>query len=169
MAYLARYGPIFMTASTSVRRATAADIPAIVEFSTALFAEDAGTRDPTMNLTWPARHGTESFGADVDDDASVVLCATSGETPVGYLVGRFRSGGDLRLVDTAVLESMYVDAAHRSRGVGATLIGAFQRAAADRGSGRMTVTAYAANERAIAFYRRNGFDPLSLTLARPVG
>ncbi len=98
-----------------------------------------------------------------------MLCGDVGGETVGYLVGRFREANDVRRVDLAVLESMFVSTAHRSRGLGAVMVASFLQWALERGASRLMVTTYSANERAIAFYRRNGLDPLSLTLARPVG
>ena len=49
-------------------------------------------------------------------------------------------------------------------GVGAALVAEFFEWARARGAQRAAVTAYAANDRAIAFYARNGFQPRSLHL-----
>ena len=35
--------------------------------SAGLFAEDAGTRDDTMNIEWPAQHGAASFTTTLAD------------------------------------------------------------------------------------------------------
>ncbi|MGW1977017.1 hypothetical protein [Streptomyces sp. NPDC001889] len=39
-----------------VRRAVRADAGGLVACGAALFAEDAGTRDPSGNARWPAEH-----------------------------------------------------------------------------------------------------------------
>ena len=41
----------------SIRRADEKDVSEIVELSYALFQEDAGQRDPWMNLNWPREEG----------------------------------------------------------------------------------------------------------------
>ena len=52
-----------------VRRARPEDIPALVASSAALFAEDAGTRDATVDVDWPLAQGAERFAAGIDDPA----------------------------------------------------------------------------------------------------
>jgi len=46
---------------------------------------------------------------------------------------------------------------------------ALDEARDERGVAELTVTAYAGNERALAFYARHGFAPRSVILARPFG
>ena len=55
---------------------------------------------------------------------------------------------------------------HRGGGVGAALVGEFAGWAAERGADELTVAAYAANGRALAFYARHGFAPRTVILAR---
>lgn len=44
-----------------VRRAEQADIEGLVACGSALFAEDAGTRDPSVDINWPREHGPQRF------------------------------------------------------------------------------------------------------------
>jgi hypothetical protein len=44
-----------------VRKATPPDVPAIVALNDALFQEDAGQRDPSVNLDWAKQHGAGHF------------------------------------------------------------------------------------------------------------
>ncbi len=64
----------------------------------------------------------------------------------------------------AELESLYVEEAYRSQGVGRQLAQRFLEWAREQGVERMKGTAYVANERAVVFYRKTGFVPKSLTL-----
>ena len=59
---------------------------------------------------------------------------------------------------------MYVAEAHRGGGLGRDLVGRFRAWARNRGAGQISVTAYAANGRAIRFYERVGFAPKNITL-----
>lgn len=45
----------------TVRRARPDDIPGLVASSAGLFAEDAGTRDASVNIDWPREHGAASY------------------------------------------------------------------------------------------------------------
>jgi GNAT superfamily N-acetyltransferase len=84
--------------------------------------------------------------------------------PIGHLAARLHQADTLRPVRTAELESMYVLADARDRGAGGELVGRFLERARGRGAQRVAVTAYAANDRAMRFYRRCGIAPKSLTL-----
>jgi GNAT superfamily N-acetyltransferase len=147
-----------------IRRATADDLPGLVASSTGLFAEDAGTRDDTMNIAWPAEHGAAAYTATLADPARTVFVADAGGTVVGHLTGYVSEPSDIRPIRSATLLSMYVFPEHRSGGVGARLVDAFKQWATEQGAVRLTVTAYAANAGAIRFYQRNGFAPKSIEL-----
>ncbi len=88
------------------RRAGVDDMADIVELSAILFQEDAGERDPTVNLRWPEDEGREYFAGLVDGESSVCLLAEIGGDVVGYLAGRLREK-------------------HRGQGVGEGLIEEF--------------------------------------------
>jgi ribosomal protein S18 acetylase RimI-like enzyme len=147
-----------------VRFAALSDVPAIVELSDGLFHEDAAQRDPLVNLDWAKQYGAEYFAGMVSGDHSACFVVTVSGDIVGYLAARTEAPGAYRPVMTAELESIFVKAPYRDRQVGARLVQAFMDWARESGAQRMIVTAYAANQRAIAFYQRAGFAPQSLTL-----
>lgn len=147
-----------------IRKATLDDIISIVELNFALFQEDAGQRDPFMNLNWPKEEGQEHFAKLVSGNDSVCLLATTREEVIGYLVGYLWDGGRLRPMKMVELESMYVRPNYRSQGIGRQLVNDFLRWSKQKGAQRVSVTAYAANARAIEFYRGLGFEPKSLSL-----
>lgn len=151
-----------------VRRAEVGDTAKVVEMSGALFREDAGEGDSCTNLDWPEEEGREYFSGLIADEDNVCLLAEYGGKAVGYLAGRMKAGDTLRPVKLAELESMYVWGERRGRGTGASLVGEFLRWAGEKGAERSSVTAYAANERAIRFYESLGFRPLSLSLEKEV-
>jgi ribosomal protein S18 acetylase RimI-like enzyme len=140
------------------------DTPVIVALNNALFQEDAGQRDPFMNLDWPRQEGEAYFTRHMSSQKSIVLLAESEGEAIGYLVGYLKSSSTLRPVKMAELESMYVKKTYRNEGVGEQLANKFLEWARKHGVERVSVTAYATNERAIAFYQRLGFLPKSLTL-----
>jgi GNAT superfamily N-acetyltransferase len=148
----------------TIRRAVAGDLPGLVASSSGLFAEDAGTRDDTMNIEWPARFGAASFTTALADPARAVWVADLDGAVVGHLTAYVTPPSDIRPVTSATLLSMYVFPDQRSEGVGGRLVDAFKSWAAERGARRLTVTAYAANADAIRFYQRQGFAPKSVEL-----
>ncbi|GIH11578.1 N-acetyltransferase [Rhizocola hellebori] len=147
-----------------IRRATEADIPGLVESSVGLFAEDAGTRDPTLSQLWPREHGPDSFRQSLDDPERLVLVVDDGDSVVGHLTAALAGPTDIRPIRVATLGSMYVFPEHRSLGVGTRLVAEFRQWARDAGADRIAVTAYTDNDSAIKFYVRQGFRSQSLKL-----
>lgn len=149
-----------------IRPAVAADLPTVVRFSAGLFAEDAGTRDPFGDPTWPEREGAAYFGAALTDDRVHVLIAEDAE-PRGYLLGRLRPPSPTRSgAVLADLESVFVDPGHRSSGTGAQLVTAFTAWAREAGADALVVSTYAANDGARRFYAAEGFVEHSVQLLR---
>ncbi|MEV5966035.1 GNAT family N-acetyltransferase [Kribbella sp. NPDC051952] len=146
----------------SIRPATPADLDGVVACVTALFVQDSGTRDPLRNQGWPAAHAAEWCAGMIAAPSALVLVATDGEDVVGHLIGDLMPASDMWTGARAELVSMYVDPASRGAGVGGRLVDAFVAWAKDGGAARLTVTAYAENEAALALYRKHGFAPLSI-------
>ena len=151
-----------------IRIANETDVDTIVALNHKLFQEDAGQRDPFMNLDWPMEHGHGYFSSLLQEDQTHCLLAERERHAVGYLIGYMRKSSSLRPVALAELESMFVVAEARSSGVGTGLVKCFKQWSQEQGAQRMTVTAYAANARAIAFYQRHGFEFKNVTLEAPL-
>ena len=80
-------------AGVQIRKAISDDIASIVELNFALFQEDAGQRDPYMNLNWPKEEGHEHFSKLVSGDDSVCLLSSaySPDLPGCVATGRTRA------------------------------------------------------------------------------
>lgn len=151
-----------------IRPAGESDLDVIVALNHALFQEDAGQRDPYMNLNWARQEGRVHFARHLASPASCCLVADRGGEVVGYLVGYSRSATSLTTVPVGDLESIFVLDNARCHGVGEHLVDAFLAWCRGRGAQRVSVTAHAANDGAIRFYQRAGFETRQLTLERPV-
>ncbi|MFJ8364632.1 GNAT family N-acetyltransferase [Streptomyces sp. NPDC093984] len=147
-----------------VRRAEHADIGGLVACSSALFAEDAGTRDPSINIDWPRQRGAERFAAGIDDPNRLLLVADCDGEVVGHLVGVLGEASEMKPVKVATLVSMYVQPRFRRSQTGGRLVAEFCGWAKDLGAEAAEVTAYSSNADAIRFYERNGFARQSVTL-----
>jgi GNAT superfamily N-acetyltransferase len=148
-----------------IRRASAADVEGFVGSSAGLFAEDAGRYDDAIDIEWPRKHGAQRFLDGLGDPNRLVLVAVEpAEGVVGHLTGVLSDPTAMRTVRVAALLSLYVFAQHRRAGVGSRLVREFRSWARQRGSDRLEVTAYAANEDALRFYRREGFVDQSVVL-----
>jgi ribosomal protein S18 acetylase RimI-like enzyme len=151
-------------AGNTIRRAAEADVPIIVALNHALFQEDAGQRDPFMNLNWPHEEGEDYVTKLLHSEKSIGMLAERKGQAIGYLVGYLKPSSSLRPVRIAELESMYVGEEHRSQEVGQQLVSRFLEWVREQGAERVSVTAYVANEGAVSFYKRMGFIPKNLTL-----
>ncbi|MGW2052234.1 N-acetyltransferase family protein [Streptomyces sp. NPDC001858] len=147
-----------------VRRAEQADVEGLVACSSALFAEDAGTRDPSINIDWPREHGPQRFTAGIADPSRLLLVADCGGEVVGHLAGVVGEASAMKPVKVATLVSMYVQPAYRRGQIGGRLVGEFFAWAKQMGAGLAEVTAYSSNAEAVRFYERNGFASQSVTL-----
>jgi ribosomal protein S18 acetylase RimI-like enzyme len=148
----------------TIRTAGRRDLDDVVALSVALFAEDAGRRDPHTDPDWPRREGREYFGGLLTGPTTRCWLAEVDGDVAGSLIGRIGRESTLRPVRVAELESMYVRPEYRSAGVGAALVAEFFEWARGRGAKLAAVTAYASNDRALAFYGRNGFTARSVQL-----
>ena len=148
-----------------IRPATAEDVPDLVGTSAALFAEDGAARDRLRDPRWPRRHGAAWLSGLITNPNALVLVAVAEGDVAGHLVGLFTAPSEMWRGAQAELVSMYVVRDLRNRGVGSGLVARFTAWARERGATRARVTAYAANEAAVRFYRRHGYTPLSVVLA----
>ncbi len=142
------------------------DVEELVRLNVRLFLEDAGIRDPHTDTSWPARHGREHFLGLLSRDDAVCLLALREGAKVGYLAGYAKEATPLRPVRVAELQSMYVEENERGRGVGGRLVQEFFAWARYCDAERVSVTAYAANDSALRFYRRIEFVDRSVSLER---
>ena len=156
------------TVPFTIRVATPADAVVVARLNAGLFAEDSARHDPAMDQGWPAREGARYFAELLGTDRAAGWLALDADTPIGYAAARLAGPADVRPVVRADLESIFVVPDHRGDGVGAALVAEFARWARARGAAELSVTAYAANERAVAFYARHGFVPRSVVMARPL-
>ncbi|MFC8427847.1 GNAT family N-acetyltransferase [Streptomyces sp. NPDC057253] len=153
----------------TVRPARPDDIPGLVASSAGLFAEDAGTRDPSVDVDWPLRHGAESFATVLADGGRLVLVVDHEGEVVGHLTGTLTEPSAVRPVRSATLNALYVRPAHRRSRVGGRLVAEFLAWAEARGATQAEVAAYAANPDAIRFYERQGFAAHAVTLRSALG
>jgi GNAT superfamily N-acetyltransferase len=147
----------------TVLAVTSDDIDDLVTSVAGLFREDAGQRDPTVDLSWPARHGAEYYTAMISNPACLLVLARDGHHVIGHLAGRLNRPSSIQTEAVAVLESMRVAPESRRAGAGSLLVQYFFTWARDLGAHQASVTAYAANDVAQRFYERHGFTPKSVT------
>jgi diamine N-acetyltransferase len=141
-----------------VRRAGPDDVAALALVGAATFLESfAGILDGKAIVAHCARaHSTATYADYLADGAAAWLAeAVPGGAPVGFaLVGRpdlpGARAGDMEL------KRIYTLSRYHGRGLGPALMAAAVDAAA--GHDRLLLGVYRNNARAIAFYRKQGFE-----------
>ena len=87
---------------------------------------------------------------------------------VGYLACSYYERTYRSQNPIGYLDNMFVDESQRSQGVGGQLVDAFKSWAFEHHVARIQVGAFVGNSRALAFYRRHGFQDLEVYLEQPV-
>jgi GNAT superfamily N-acetyltransferase len=150
-------------AAVTVRTATREDLDDLVESVTALFREDAGQHDPAADQGWPGREGNAYYVSLMKDGGCLLALACDGDRVVGHLVGKVNRPTSMQTACMAVLESMRVAPDYRRAGTGSLLVRHFLAWAREQGAQQASVTAFAANSKALHLYARHGFVPKSIT------
>jgi GNAT superfamily N-acetyltransferase len=137
--------------SIRVRRARAADLPALIGLYKELHLDDYSYRSPTL------AEMRKAFAAMARNRDHQLLVAESGGNVIGALhLMIFRHlGHGLRPV--GVVENVVVAAAHRSRGVGERMMAAADKIARRNRCYKMSLTTNLKRGRAHRFYERLGW------------
>lgn len=145
-------------------QATPLDVKSIVTLNHALFQEDAGQRDPSVNLEWAKQEGEAYFSDLISSDNNICLLATIEGNIVGYLVGRVIEPSTYRPIKQTELESMFIQDGYRGQKIGTRLTERFLAWTKEKNVSQVTVSAYATNNKAISFYEKFGFQPRNILL-----
>jgi ribosomal protein S18 acetylase RimI-like enzyme len=121
--------------------------------------------------TWTERRALyEQLLAKPD---TVLLLARDGDELIGYALAHVAPVQETWVADTwrtgpriGEIESLSVRPGHRDRGLGSALMDALERELAALGVADLIVGALAGNEDALRLYRRRGYRPAWLYLAR---
>jgi GNAT superfamily N-acetyltransferase len=139
-------------AALELRRATAADLPALV----AMLADDplGAEREADDGDLTPYRRAFDLVDAD---PAHVLLVAVDGDDVVGTLQLSVLPGLARRGASRGQIEAVRVAAAARGRGLGAAMIGWAVEESRRRGCGLVQLTTDKSRTDARRFYERLGF------------
>ncbi|MGW7679180.1 N-acetyltransferase family protein [Kribbella sp. NPDC054772] len=157
--------------TAQIRLATRGDVGELVGLEAGLFAADAGEHDELVDTTWPERRGVADFEALLVNEKALVLVAVDAAGVCGHLVGWVSEASEVRRgVATGYLRSLFVEERARRNGVASALVERFVAwAEGEHGAVTVSVTAYAENRDARAFYADLGFETLSVVLTRTTG
>jgi GNAT superfamily N-acetyltransferase len=138
----------------AIRDAQRNDVPRIV----AMFRQDEFTSKHIAERSADVEPGYyDVFDAISRDERNRLLVADAGGAVVGAFQLTFIPDFAPRGRDIAIIENVIVDAAHRSRGVGATMMRWAIEEARSRGCSKVALTSNDQRQDAHRFYRRLGF------------
>jgi ribosomal protein S18 acetylase RimI-like enzyme len=144
-----------------VRRATPDDAASLAEFAGRAFEETFGAAN---NPADTAAHIARSYGealqrAEILDAGTVTLVFVEAASIAGFAqVRRHPPPPDVLGPDPVELRRFYVDRAHHGRGVAQRLMAEVHAAARELGGATLWLSTWTENPRAVAFYRKCGFD-----------
>ena len=144
---------------TTMRRATAADSGKLALIGAASFLETFANDHPGDGVVAFIRdyHSESAWAATLAKvDSAVWIVEESAGCPVGYAV---LSAGSLpgTTPDDAELKRIYVLSRWHGTGIGRDLFDIAEAEARVRGAGRLVLSVYTRNARAIRFYEKQGF------------
>ena len=151
-------------ANIHIRPATGADLETLYRFEQAIIATERPF-DPTLK---PGPIHYYDLAAMIASPEVQLLVAELDGVLVASGYARIeRAKPYLRHSAHAYLGFMYVDPAHRGKGINTRLIEELGRWAQSRGITELRLDVYHLNTRAIRAYEKAGFTPLLLQMRRP--
>jgi len=152
----------------TIRIATLDDISAIQKLNHDLFLTD-NEFNQDLDLDWPnTEEGVQYYTEAVNSERFLSIVAEENGKVIGYLNGYIRKPSMIYKGVRAELDNMCVSEAARNKGVGSALMAEFKKWAKEKGAERLMVEAFSKNERALAFYAKNGFEPYATILTQTI-
>jgi GNAT superfamily N-acetyltransferase len=143
-----------------IRRARTMDVAALKEMFRTLHAFNTAL-DPHFMLSeeWESHFDAAIQQALRGESLCLIACETTTGQPVGFALGAVhRDSGMWRYREWVEVEALYVEERWRGRGLAETLLGRACEWADSVGQTIVQLYVTASNERAIRFYRHEGFD-----------
>jgi GNAT superfamily N-acetyltransferase len=143
-----------------IRRAHTIDVAALKKMFRTLHAFNAAL-DPHFMLSeeWESHFDAAIQQALRGESLCLIACETTTGQPVGFALGAVhRDSGMWRYREWVEVEALYVEERWRGRGLAETLLGRACEWADSVGQTIVQLYVTASNERAIRFYRHEGFD-----------
>lgn len=150
-----------------IRQATTDDIEAILHLNNELCKFEMKSGFDTYIKDWSLSDESRAYFLDLIKNAFVIVAEKDAEI-VGYLAGSINEEGAYSYYEgkTADLQNMFVKQDCRKYGLGSKFISEFENWCEKNGAKRLMVTASIDNESARAFYEKNGFSNINITLRK---
>jgi ribosomal protein S18 acetylase RimI-like enzyme len=150
-----------MTHSIAIRRGSPQDAERLAEFGRRTFAEAFGSDNDPRNMAayLGDNYGIERQAQELESREVITLLAEQqGRMAAFAQVRRSMPPESVEEGDAVELWRFYVDKPWQGRGVAQLLMRAVLEAAADLGGGRIWLSVWERNARALAFYAKCGFQ-----------
>ena len=152
----------------SVRKAILADLPAISHLSKGLFAfEDKFGHE--YNLDWTdSEDGQKYLKERLEHKDAIIFISEDQAKIIGYILA-FTKTYSYRIPNPICeIENIFVEEAYRGQGVGQLLMDLVKKHAKLAGAKKLRLGMIAQNEKALHFYKANGFGEVNLYLETDV-
>jgi len=146
---------------TTIRRASPGDAAALAALAARTFREafESYNTPENMALYLASNYGPARQAAELQDGRIVTLVAEAPDELAGYAQLRDSPAPACVIGPSPVeLWRFYVDRAWHGQGLAQALMAASLEAAAARGAGTIWLAVWERNHRAVAFYRKCGFE-----------
>ena len=146
---------------TSIRRAEATDAAALAELAERTFRDAfAESNTPVdMEIHCRERFGNDIQAREIADPTCVTLLAEADDQLIGFAQVRLNASMDCVAAQRpAELYRIYVASPWHGRGIARQLMDEVMAVAAQDGSDRIWLGVWEENRRAMAFYRKYGFE-----------
>ena len=151
----------------AVRQAETGDIPAIERLLGEVLEIHAGLR-PDLFISGTTKYTREELGAILANERTPVFVAIDGADRVlGYVFLVFQDAPkspNMRPVRTIYIDDLCVDEESRGQHVGRTLLDFVKQYAKEHGFYAVTLHVWEGNDKARAFYEKNGMKVRETTM-----
>jgi ribosomal protein S18 acetylase RimI-like enzyme len=146
---------------TAIRRAAPGDAASLAALAARTFSDafERHNSPEDMALYLATNYSPARQTADLRDEGIVTLVADAGDALAGYAQLRQGTAPDCVIGPSPIeLWRFYVERTWHGRGLARELMASSLEAAAERGAGTIWLAVWERNDRALAFYRKCGFE-----------
>lgn len=150
-----------------LRTAVETDWQTLQELNNQVFQNDK-ENDPDMDLNWPySEIGINYYKKLSNGSYGHCIIAEENGVIVGY-VALAEKIFDYRKSKYVEVENIGVSPQYRSQGIGTILMKAAEEWAKSRGAARLYVQAFWGNQKAVKYYKENGFYEIGIELEKVI-
>lgn len=148
----------------AIQSVTGSDITALQELSRTTFSEAFASQNTVedMQAYLQTAFSAEKLKEEINTPGTSFYFAVHQNKWVGYLkVNEGSAQSDLKDANSLEVERIYVRQAYLGKGIGQLLFNHALTLAKDKGKAYVWLGVWEKNEKAIRFYKKNGFAPFS--------